>query len=105
MLDGIDAANAGSYQKIVDILALTRMPRPSTLHEFAAIVRRRESERVVGPIAIVAQSATAQRYANAFAMLARVERLIRVIPNREEARRWLGSFYAFEREALVGASD
>jgi stage II sporulation SpoAA-like protein len=94
VLSSIDSANAGRYQKLVDITAMTSVLQRRTLRELADTVRRREAERAVGPIAIVAPSAKAQRNAKAFAMRARDERLIRVFPNQEEARRWLRSFYA-----------
>ena len=99
--DSIDRANAAGYQNIVDITGMTSAPPQRSLHEFAAIVRAREAGRTAGPIAIVARSAEAARCANAFALRARDRRLISVFPDQCEARRWLGSFYAFEREGTA----
>ena len=94
LLQSIDSAKASGYRKLVDITGLTASPRSRLLREIAGIVRQRESERVVGPIAIVAKAGASLRQANAFANRAQVERLIHTFADKAEARRWLDSFYA-----------
>jgi len=101
LLAAIDAAKASSYRKLIDISQLTESMAPTVLREFAGIVRHRERERTVGPIAIVAGAAGASRLANRFADNARGERLIEVFGDHPGARRWLNSFYAFEGDARL----
>lgn len=101
LLAAIDTAKASSYRKLIDISRLTDSMSPTVLREFAQIVRHRERERTVGPIAIVADSASVTRLANRFADAARGERLIEVFGDQAAARRWLNSFYAYEGDARL----
>jgi hypothetical protein len=95
LLGAIDSAKASSYRKLIDISRLTDSMSPAVLREFAQIVRHRERQRNVGPIAIVASTAGASRLANRFADDARGERLIEIFDNQSAARRWLNNFYAY----------
>jgi hypothetical protein len=54
-----------------------------------AIVREREAESAVGPIAIVAGTGHAARQARAFAESGHLFRPIRVFSEQHEASRWL----------------
>jgi hypothetical protein len=101
LLIAIDAARASSYRKLIDISQLADSMSPTVLREFARIVRHRERERTVGPIAIVASTASVSRLANRFADDARGERLIEVFADQPAARRWLNSFYAYESDARL----
>lgn len=101
LLTAIDAAKASSYRKLIDISQLTDSMSPMVLREFARIVRHRERERTVGPIALVAGTAGAVRLANRFAGSARGERLIEIFADQSAARHWLSSFYAYEGDARL----
>ena len=100
VLAAIDAAKANSYRKLIDVTRLAVKVPMGILRELARVVRRRESERVVGPIAIVAGVGAAVRQATYFADEAQGERLIQIFPDQAGARAWLNSFYAFEGERL-----
>jgi hypothetical protein len=101
LLQAIDAAKASSYRKLVVVSGVTGTPGAHTLRSLAGTVRRRERERTVGPIAIVADSPAAQRAAGVFMDAARGERLIQTFASEGEARRWLNSFYSFEGQGRV----
>ena len=101
LFQSIDAAKASNYRKLVDVTGLTHKLPAELLRELAGTVRQRERERIVGPIAIVASSAPSVRQATTFIETAQGERLIRSFLDRDEARRWLNSFYAFEHLALT----
>jgi len=104
LLSGIDAAKASSYRKIIDLTGLTARFAGSVIRNFAMTVRQRESQRTVGPIAIVAPSTLVHGQATLFAKEATVERLIRVFHEQDDARRWLDGFYAFESVRRLSAS-
>jgi hypothetical protein len=97
LLLAIDRANASPYRKIIDPTGLTSRLPVEALRTFSLKIRRREAEREVGPIAIVAGSPQAHELATRFAEEARGLRLIQVFQRQREARRWLDSFYAHER--------
>ena len=103
LLADIDSAKASGYRKLIDVSRLTAEVPTAALRELARVVRRRESERNVGPIAIVAGTSGAARLATVFADEARRERLIEIFPDQPAARRWLNSFYSYEGEARLGA--
>jgi hypothetical protein len=103
LLTAIDAAKASGYRKLIDVSRLTTKVRPGVLRELARLVRQRESERYVGPIAIVAGARGVMRQANLFADEARRERLIEIFPDQQAARRWLNGFYAYEGEPRLGS--
>jgi hypothetical protein len=103
LLASIDAAKASSYRKLIDVSRLTDKVPTGVLRELARVVRQRESERTVGPIAIVAGTTGVTRQANLFADEARRERLIEIFPDQHAARRWLNSFYSYEGEPGLGS--
>ncbi len=96
LLEGIDTAKASSYRKIIDVTGLTTRFTADMIRSFASMVRQREDERNVGPIAIVARSSQSHSQATLFAKQARGSRLIHVFHEQHEARRWLDGFYAYE---------
>jgi hypothetical protein len=103
LLESIDAADASSYRKIIDISRLARGVPKEVMKEVASLVRQREITRSVGPIAIVAGSASTHRQATWFANQAQGERLIRIFPDQHEAYKWLDSFHAFEGEPRLAS--
>ncbi len=96
LLTAIDAAKASSYRKLIDVTRLTVKMPTGIMRELARVVRQRESERTVGPIAIVAGVGAPVRQAIYFADEAQGDRLIQIFADQDTARRWLNSFYAFE---------
>jgi len=96
LLEGIDAAKASPYRKIVDVTGITTKLTADMIRSFASMVRQREDERNVGPIAIVAGSPQSHAQATQFAKQARLSRLIHVFQQQSEARQWLDRFYAHE---------
>ena len=103
VLVAIDATKASSYRKLIDVSRLTTRVSPGVLRELARVVRHRESERTVGPIAIVAGTTGVSRQAHLFADEARRERLIEIFADQQTARRWLNSFYSYEGESRLGS--
>jgi hypothetical protein len=63
LLASIDAAKASSNRKLIDVSRLTDKVPTGVLRELARLVRQRESERSVGPIAIVAGTTGVTRQA------------------------------------------
>jgi hypothetical protein len=96
LLEGIDAAKASPYRKIIDVTGLTTKFTADVLGSFASTVRQREEGRTVGPVAIVAGSPQSHAQATQFAEQARLSRLIHVFQQQSEARQWLDRFYAHE---------
>ena len=99
LLASIDAARASSYRKLIDVSRLTDKVPTGVLRELARLVRQRESERSVGPIALVAGTTGVTRQATLFADEARHERLIEIFPDQHAARRWLDGFCSSEGQS------
>jgi hypothetical protein len=95
LLLSIRSAHASGYRKFVDVTRLAIPPRPQTLRQLGGVVHQPESEQAIVPIAIVARKGASLRQANAVAKAAEMKRLIRGFSDKDEARRWLDSFYAF----------
>jgi hypothetical protein len=102
LLQTIDRAKASAYRKIIDIRYSRYPSSASTIRSFADIVQKRENDCEVGPIAIVSRLIAARTGALLFADLAQSKRLIKVFAERENARRWLDSFYAYGGAKPVG---
>jgi len=88
-LQAIDQAGARPYAKMIDVKGLTASFAPEQVGTFAAIVREREVDSVVGPIAIVVGPGPLARQARAFSERGHLIRPIRVFAELHEARRWL----------------
>ena len=88
-LQAIDQAGARPYAKMIDVKGLTASFAPDQVGTFAAIVREREVDSVVGPIAIVVGPGPLAQQARAFSERGHLIRPIRVFAELHEARRWL----------------
>jgi hypothetical protein len=96
-LQAIDQAGARPYGKMIDIKGLTTSFAPEQVGAFAAIVREREVDSVVGPIAIVVGAGPLVQQARAFSERGHLIRPIRVFAELHEARRWLDQ----QRDSVV----
>jgi hypothetical protein len=88
-LQAIDREGARPYAKMIDVKGLTTTFAPEQVGAFAAIVREREVDSVVGPIAIVVGPGPLAQQARAFSERGHLVRPIRVFAELHEARRWL----------------
>ena len=88
-LQAIDREGARPYAKMIDVKGLTTRFAPEQVGTFAAIVREREVDSVVGPIAIVVGPGPLAQQARAFSERGHLIRPIRVFAELHEARRWL----------------
>jgi hypothetical protein len=88
-LQAIDDAGARPYAKMIEVKGLTTSFTPEQVGTFAAIVREREVDSVVGPIAIVVGPGPLAQQARAFSERGHLIRPIRVFAELHEARRWL----------------
>jgi hypothetical protein len=88
-LADLDASGARPYGKIFDVTALEMPITSESIQALAALVRQREREGPVGPIAVVVGSDEVLRQALVFATNAKVERPIRIFREQHEARKWL----------------
>src|SRR5580658_8877188 len=88
-LQAIDREGARPYAKMIDVKGLTARFEPEQVGAFAAIVREREVDSVVGPIAIVVGPGVIAQQARAFSERGHLVRPIRVFAELHEARRWL----------------
>lgn len=88
-LQAIDQAGARPYGKMIDVKGLTTSFAPEQIGALAAIVREREVDSVVGPIAIVVGAGPVAQQARAFSERGHLIRPIRVFAELHEARRWL----------------
>jgi hypothetical protein len=85
----IDREGARSYAKMIDVKGLTARFEPDQVGALAAVVREREVDSVVGPIAIVVGPGPLADQARAFSERGHLVRPIRVFAELHEARRWL----------------
>lgn len=88
-LQAIDREGARPYGKMIDIKGLTTSFAPEQIGILAAIVREREVDSVVGPIAIVVGPGPVAEQARAFSAIGYLIRPICVFAELHEARRWL----------------
>jgi hypothetical protein len=88
-LQAIDREGARPYAKMIDVKGMTTTFAPEQIGAFAAIVREREVDSVVGPIAIVVGTGTVAQQARTFSERGHLIRPIRVFAELHEARRWL----------------
>ena len=96
-LQAIDREGARPYAKMIDVKGLTTRFEPEQIGTFAAVVREREVDGAVGPIAIVVGPGPLAQQARAFSERGHLVRPIRVFAELHEARRWLDR----QRDAVV----
>jgi hypothetical protein len=88
-LQAIDREGARPYAKMIDVKGLTTRFAPEQIGAFAAVVREREVDGAIGPIAIVVGPGPVAEQARAFSDRGQLVRPIRVFAELHEARRWL----------------
>ena len=86
-LAGLDASGARPYAKLVFLERLVTTFSEDSVGTLANLVRQREQESEVGPIAIIAQDDATFEQACHFAHLAELLRPIRVFREWHEGRR------------------
>ena len=96
-LQAIDREGARPYAKMIDVKGLTTRFAPEQVGTFAAVVREREVDGAVGPIAIVVGPGPIAEQARAFSERGHLVRPIRVFAELHEARRWLDR----QRDSIV----
>jgi hypothetical protein len=89
LLASIDAEQARPYGKIFGVSDLLSIFTEEDVRNLANLVRRREQESHVGPIAIVATDERSFRQARLFAEVAQIVRPIQVFREWHDARRWI----------------
>ena len=85
----IDREGARPYAKMIDVKGLTTRFAPERIDAFAAVMREREVDGAVGPIAIVVGPGPLVEQARTFSERGHLIRPIRVFAELHEARRWL----------------
>jgi hypothetical protein len=98
----IDAANARSYRKMVDVTGVTMKVSADSIRRLAGLMLRREQESEVGPIGVVAGSPAVHRQAVLFARQAQRYRLIRIFHEQHDARKWLDAIDVPSRAEASG---
>jgi hypothetical protein len=88
-LQAIDEAGARPYAKMIDVKGVTTRFDPEQIGTLAAVVREREVDGAVGPIAIIVGPGPLAQQARAFSERGHLVRPIRVFAELHEARRWL----------------
>ena len=94
----IDREGARPYAKMIDVKGLTTRFAPEQIGSFAAVVREREAEGAVGPIAIVVGPGPLGEQVRVFSEHGQLIRPIRVFAELHEARRWLDR----QRDSSIG---
>ena len=90
-LAALDSAGARPYAKLVFLERLVTTFSEESVVALANLVRQREQESEVGPIAIIAQDDATFEQACQFAHVAELVRPIRVFREWHEGRRWIDS--------------
>jgi hypothetical protein len=85
----LDAAGARPYAKMFGIDQPVTAVSDENVLALANLVRSREQESIVGPIAIIARDDAIYEQARLFTEIAEIERPIRVFREWHEARRWI----------------
>ena len=101
-LSHLDAEGARPYAKIFSVSELVSVFTDESVRALATLVRVREREGTVGPIAIVVGDEATYEQACLFAEVAELVRPIRVFREWHEARRWIDTPAELE---LRGRSD
>ena len=85
----LDATGVRPYAKLVLLERLVTTFSEDSVSTLASLVRQREQESEVGPIAIIAQDDATCEQACQFAHIAELVRPIRVFREWHEGRRWI----------------
>jgi hypothetical protein len=85
----LDAEGARPYAKLIFLEQLITTFSEESVVALANLVRKREEESVVGPIAIITRDDATFEQASHFAEVAELVRPIRVFREWHEARRWI----------------
>ena len=93
-LAALDVAGARPYAKLVFLERLVTTFSEDSVVALANLVRQREQESDVGPIAIIAPDDATFEQACQFAEVAEVVRPIRVFREWHEGRRWIDAVNA-----------
>ena len=93
-LAALDAASARPYAKLVFLERLITTFSEDSVVALAKLVRQREQESAVGPIAIIAQDDSTFEQACQFADVAELVRPIRMFREWHEGRRWIDAVTA-----------
>jgi hypothetical protein len=88
-LAALDAAGGRPYAKLMFLERLVTTFSEDSVVALANLVRQRERESEVGPIAIIAQDDATFEQACQFAHVAELVRPIRVFREWHEGRRWI----------------
>lgn len=91
-LSWLDEAGARPYAKLVSLERLVTTFSEEAILDLANLVREREQESRVGPIAIIAMDDATFEQACQFAEVAELVRPIRVFREWHEGRRWIDTF-------------
>jgi hypothetical protein len=97
----LDAAGARPYAKLVFLERLVTTFSDDSVVALANLVRQREQESEVGPIAIIAPDDATFEQACQFAHVAELVRPIRVFREWHEGRRWIDAI-AIDRAKAAG---
>lgn len=96
-LAGLDEADARPYAKLVFLERLVTTFSEESIVALANLVRKREQEGTVGPIAIIAPDDATFEQACQFAEVAELVRPIKVFREWHEGRRWIDAAAANQR--------
>jgi hypothetical protein len=100
-LAALDAAGARPYAKLVFLERLVTTFSEDSVVALANLVRQREHESEVGPIAIIAPDDATFEQACQFADVAELVRPIRVFREWHEGRRWIDAVATDRAKAAV----
>ena len=98
-LAALDAASARPYAKLIFVEKLVTTFSEDSVVALANLVRKREEESEVGPIAIITQDDATFEQARQFAHVAQLVRPIMVFREWHEGRRWIDAFIAGRADA------
>jgi hypothetical protein len=87
----VDEENARSFAKIFDVTDLESSFSDEQIVRFGELVRLRNAEQKVGPIAIVTRDERTHRQAELFIGLAPTSQPIRLFREHHDARAWIES--------------
>lgn len=85
----VDERRARPWRKIFDVSGLKSTIPDERVLDLAKLIRARNAETTIGPIAVVATDPSILRQAALFIGAGATQRPIRVFRDRDEARRWL----------------
>jgi hypothetical protein len=93
-LAALDGAGARPYAKLMFLERLVTAFSADSVVALANLLRQREQESEVGPIAIIAQDDATFEQACQFARVAELVRPVRVFREWHEGRRWIDAISA-----------